>query len=981
MAEAQRNPNLETNSDRAPASPTVEVTLSYDMEDNQRLSPPRSYVVTITQDLGRVFARASLINENSPPPLSFSSLLMAMMMEDSGISGWLKGFLELRGVTISRIAAHSSRSFNETDIMSRGQTPGPSPLGMTISARRVIEQARETSEALTRNSPLDVRHLIAAYPVLRQWHEQDFRELGIDRLEWCRAYGSFMANAVVNERRYWREYADRASPVPLTSFSADVYTDKDLLGIDRTIDALALLIASTRTDTPLSVGIFGQWGSGKSFFMQHLRHRIWSLAKRERERVNIWRDKRKARTATANDTPLYFDQIAQVEFNAWHYSDGNIVASLVDHLFRNLQVAPDPSDRELEQRRAAILLKITGAKRDFANAEQIVAETKSRINLAEQDVAHKDKQAKEARKEVDSKARDLDARATEATQAQQDLETEIKQLSQAPVPDAGAVMRVGLQPLLDSPVLRQIRSAAEVFANDVKDWRRFLSQLLTARGLVVILLCVAVPLAAWFTHWLTYLWSAALTVIGTSAATIWHVLGFIRQRRAEFESRMGELEQKETELLGQRRSALQHELNSLQDEWKTLLTQLQGSLEQRRQILAAREDELSRAVRELAERTKELDVHVQERQAAEKRLTDANDELTQLSSTRLLDEFLKNRLATDEYQKQLGFLALVRRDFERLSDLIAKSNAEWCNPSNSTDPPPLNRIVLYIDDLDRCSEEIVLKVLEVVHLLLAFRLFVCVVAVDPRWVEECLRQKHTYLFAGESMNGPIRVTVGDYLEKIFQIPIWTSPIEVDQRAAMVNSLLGKSAAPPAPGRGASQGNAQHLDSPLPPDLEGAAQQRPDAFQALVNKAGEKPDPLRITDDETEFVKRIAGLLSDKPRALKRFVNTYRLLKASLPDVDRESFIGAGPASPYRICLSQLALFTSYPRLAPVLVRHLRKAIPAPTTLDAWFAGLDQKTQDELQPAVNLIPDRFLIPLLDFQNWLPDTSKYLFHRDD
>ena len=42
-----------------------------------------------------------------------------------------------------------------------------------------------------------------------------------------------------------------------------------------------------------------------------------------------------------------------MEFNAWHYNEGNLVASLVDHLFRNLRVLPGSKDTELEERRAS----------------------------------------------------------------------------------------------------------------------------------------------------------------------------------------------------------------------------------------------------------------------------------------------------------------------------------------------------------------------------------------------------------------------------------------------------------------------------------------------------------------------------------------------------------------------------------------------------------------------------------------------------
>src|SRR5262249_34294376 len=156
----------------------------------------------------------------------------------------------------------------------------------STSARRAIEEGQAIASSIDDESPFELRHVIAAFPIIRDWpHDKDFIDLRIDRLAWCRKFGAYMAEQYPDERGYWKEYADRAAPVPLTSFSADVYTERDLLGIDRSVDALALLMASTRTDTPLSIGVFGPWGSGKSFFMRHLRRRIWSLGDWERKRV------------------------------------------------------------------------------------------------------------------------------------------------------------------------------------------------------------------------------------------------------------------------------------------------------------------------------------------------------------------------------------------------------------------------------------------------------------------------------------------------------------------------------------------------------------------------------------------------------------------------------------------------------------------------------------------------------------------------
>lgn len=54
----------------------------------------------------------------------------------------------------------------------------------------------------------------------------------------------------------------------------------------------------------------------------------------------------------------------------------------------------------------------------------------------------------------------------------------------------------------------------------------------------------------------------------------------------------------------------------------------------------------------------------------------------------------------------------------------------------------------------------------------------------------------------------------------------------------------------------------------------------------------------------QCVDRIGELLSDKPRALKRFVNTYRLLKASLSELDQATFVTADASSPHKVCITQ-----------------------------------------------------------------------------
>jgi len=78
---------------------------------------------------------------------------------------------------------------------------------------------------------------------------------------------------------------------------------------------------------------------------------------------------------------------------------------------------------------------------------------------------------------------------------------------------------------------------------------------------------------------------------------------------------------------------------------------------------------------------------------------------------------------------------------------------------------------------------------------------------------------------------------------------------------------------------------------------------------------------------------------------------------------------------------QLALVTGRPRLAPRLFGLLTR-LPENEqgTLLEWKGRLPAADRDVLAPLIELIPDSGSIPLATFRQWVPDTSKYLFHRE-
>ncbi len=117
----------------------------------------------------------------------------------------------------------------------------------------------------------------------------------------------------------------------------DLPTGKDTLDFAPYVDALADILLDPHTHTPLTLGVFGSWGAGKTSLMTMLRDRVQaeeSTAGKARHRV-VW-------------------------FNAWKYDKEDalwraLLLVLLDDL-ENL-VQENPSGQKKGQRMAAELLE------------------------------------------------------------------------------------------------------------------------------------------------------------------------------------------------------------------------------------------------------------------------------------------------------------------------------------------------------------------------------------------------------------------------------------------------------------------------------------------------------------------------------------------------------------------------------------------------------------------------------------------------
>jgi KAP family P-loop domain len=335
---------------------------------------------------------------------------------------------------------------------------------------------------------------------------------------------------------------------------------------------------------------------------------------------------------------------------------------------------------------------------------------------------------------------------------------------------------------------------------------------------------------------------------------------------------------------------------------------MQSKVTDAQRELDAKVDE---AQRELDESATAIQAAQSAAEAARKEAARLETEMKTLSAGRLLGEFLQERSRSDDYRRHLGLLATVRDDLGKLEELVRSNN------ETGREPGLPNRIILYIDDLDRCPPDKVVEVLEAVHLLLALELFVVVVAVDSRWLSHALTDQLKAL--NTFTPAPGLATPQDYLEKIFQLPFWVQPLSADARRSLVHGLLEGSllASADAAANGGS-GSASLTMGEVEEELLTAMLSRRSADPRLDAHL------LALTADDLRFIESLAPILGDTPRRVKRFVNVTQLLLAFPPALQP----GGAIPSDRHVVAFLAAVNSGLPGLAPTLFDAVRAASDA-----------------------------------------------------
>lgn len=714
--------------------------------------------------------------------------------------------------------------------------------------------------------------MLSAQTELMTSFESAFTYIGESRRAVASSYEAWLATQPLNERRRagaslreWLQKNNPRAPVSVAGFATDDVSSpdlpqQDLVGISPEGNALAYLVASRDLAPPLAVGLFGDWGSGKSFLMRDVRDRVRGLvalcAEQPQHEAAIWKN------------------IQHIEFNAWEYVQGDLWAGLLEKIFQKLGSAIKTRTL-VEERQEPVRTRLTEQVAVVETAEAAKQEIGLQVAAAADEVTKSSALLTQRKNE----AGEREGTVPEATKI-----AATKALSELWSGERVQALGADAEALLDA-----LGEARE----EVRQGKALLGPYWNWRRIAVLSIAIAVvPVVTWLLQVFTDIGDVASTLAGL-AAGVPVLTGWLRQFTSWSQSQRHAIE------VAQQKVRATH----------------QAPIAEAEQALARARARHAEVVKALADQTATV---AQENQRA----LELEEELKALTPGRVFAEFADKR--TSDYRAQLGFLGTVRADLRTIEAEITTNNRSAVAPPEDGQPTHNeeipNRIVLYIDDLDRCPPAKVVQVLEAVHLLLAFPLFVVFVAVDSRWLSSALLEQLHALRAQD--DGDVSTdglpTARDYLEKIFQLPFWVQPLSGDDRRNIVSGLLGPTVRGEATEGGGVAPGQLKVDPP-----------RTEALETMISRSGTglrlETNTLALTTAELEFVASLGPLLGDTPRRIKRFVNTVQFLLSVRPPL-----VGEGQPSP-RLAA---ALFAAIHEGTPSIAREFFKKANENEPLDA-----------------------------------------------
>jgi hypothetical protein len=220
-------------------------------------------------------------------------------------------------------------------------------------------------------------------------------------------------------------------------------------------------------------------------------------------------------------------------------------------------------------------------------------------------------------------------------------------------------------------------------------------------------------------------------------------------------------------------------------------------------------------------------------------------------------------IAMPNYREQMGFQHQVKDDLKFVYVYVST----WLNTSSFNRAGEF-RVVVYIDDLDRCSENKIMELLQAINLILADCEFFVFVGMDTEMIYRAIKSYY-------KDQVPDRFEE-NYLSKIIQISFYLPDSKLQTRAGYLSTLFSLSSRLELAGRKPT--NGQVTKPPPDPVSPPASGELPYDLSQLLKIVPVQIKEAEDTSYELQAFSDYCDFIDDNPREMKRLINIHRLIK-------------------------------------------------------------------------------------------------------